>query len=127
VFGSRQSYNAGVKSVAGFAYSLLAVGATSLNGDERSLVEAGGGIHYEPPFLRDGPPVDRAAIELGAHVAYLPPEQGEDEENVIHYRVGFGLRFARILWLFGGYDVSHDMTPYGDDVGQGPWAGLAIF
>jgi hypothetical protein len=127
VFGSRPSFNAGVKSVAGLAYSLLAVGATGLDGNERALAEAGGGLHYEPPFLRDGPPVDRAAIEIGAHVAFLPAEQGVSEQSLIHYRVGFGVRFARLLWLFAGYDVSHDTEPYGDDVGQGPWAGLAIF
>jgi hypothetical protein len=127
VFGSRPSFNAGVKSVAGLAYSLLAVGATGLDGNERALAEAGGGLHYEPPFLRDGPAVDRAAIEIGAHFAYLPAEQGGSEQNLIHYRVGFGVRFARLLWLFGGYDVSHDTEPFGDDVGQGPWAGLAIF
>lgn len=126
--GSRDSYNAGVKFVAGFAYSALALGMTSTDGEARPHFEAGGGLHYEPPILRAGPVVDRAAVEVGAHLAYLPPDdQNATEENLIHYRVGLGVRFAGTVWLFGGYDVSHDMEPYGDNVGQGPWAGLALF
>jgi len=126
--GSRDSYNAGVKFVAGYAYSVLALGMTSTDGEARPHFEAGGGFHFEPPLLRDAPVVDRTAVEIGAHLAYLPQDaQNPSDENLIHYRAGLGVRFVGTLWLFGGYDVSHDMQPYGDDVGQGPWAGLALF
>ena len=128
ISGANRSYNAGVKFVAGHAYSLLAVGATGLGGDSRPIAEAGAGLHYEPPLLRNGPVIDRTAIEVGGHVAYLPPDdQNPTQENLLHYRVGLGLRLARILWLLGGYDVSHDLLQYDDDVGHGPWAGVAIF
>jgi hypothetical protein len=31
------------------------------------------------------------------------------------------------VWLFAGYDVSNDFTPFGENLGQGPWAGIAVF
>jgi hypothetical protein len=128
VFGSRPSYNAGMKFVAGYAYSVVAIGATGFGSDDRPLVEAGLGGHYEPALLRDGPVIDRTAIELGGHAAVLPPSgQNTNEENFLHYRIGFGVRFVRTVWLFGGYDVSHATQPFGEDVGQGPWAGIALF
>ena len=128
IFGSRPSYNAGVKFVAGYAYSVVAVGTTGFGSDARPLAEAGLGFHYEPPLLRDAPVVDRTAIEVGGHAEYRPPNgQGTTEENFLHYRLGLGVRFVRTIWLFGGYDVSHSMQPFGDDVGQGPWAGIAVF
>jgi hypothetical protein len=127
IFGSRPSYNAGVKFVAGYAYSVVAVGTTGFGSDARPLAEAGLGFHYEPPLLRDAPVVDRTAIEVGGHSTLLPPNGPDPEENFLHYRLGLGVRFARLIWLFGGYDVSHDTSPFGEDVGQGPWAGVAVF
>jgi hypothetical protein len=124
IFGSRPSYNAGMKFVAGLAYSVLAAGTTGFGSDAQPVVEAGLGLHVEPPILRDGPVIDRSAVELGAHVSDQP--NSNPEQNFVHYRLGLGVRFVRTLWLFGGYDVSHDANPFGD-VGQGPWAGVAVF
>jgi hypothetical protein len=129
--GSRVSYNAGVKFVAGLAYTVLAAGATGTDSDARFRSEVGGGLHVEPPLFRDGPVVDRTSIEIGAHVAhtYLPQsEQAAGEEDAIHYRVGVGVRFVRAVWLLGGYDVSHDLSsPASDNIGHGAWGGVAFF
>ncbi|HEX6766416.1 MAG TPA: hypothetical protein VF103_13080, partial [Polyangiaceae bacterium] len=127
IFGSRHSYNAGVKFVTGYTYSVLAGGTTGFGSDARPLTEVGAGLHFEPSFLRNGV-VDRSAFELGAHVAHVyATKSGQSEDELLHYRAGFGVRFARTLWLFGGADVSHTLTPFGKEIGGGPWAGLAIF
>jgi hypothetical protein len=129
--GSRVSYNAGVKFVAGLAYSVLAAGTTGTDSDARFRSEVGGGLHVEPPLFRDGPVVDRTAVEFGAHVAntYLPrSERPSVEEDTLHYRVGVGVRFVRAIWLLGGYDVSHGLSsPATDNIGHGAWGGVAFF
>ncbi len=127
--GSRGSYNAGMKFVAGLAYTVLAAGTTGTGSDARFRSEFGGGLHVEPPFFRDGPVVDRAALELGAHVAniYRPTSEQDGSEEALHARVGLGVRFARTFWAFGGYDVSTPVSPFAKNIGQGPWAGVAIF
>ena len=129
--GSRVSYNAGVKFVAGLAYTVLAAGATGTDSDARFRSEVGGGLHVEPPFFRDGPVIDRTAVEFGAHVAhtYLPQsERPTVEEDTLHYRVGVGVRFVRAVWLLGGYDVSHSLSsPASDNIGHGAWGGVAFF
>jgi hypothetical protein len=129
--GSRVSYNAGVKFVAGLAYTVLAAGATGTDSDARFRSEVGGGLHVEPPLFRDGPVVDRTAVEFGAHVAhtYLPQsERAAGEEDALHYRAGVGVRFLRAVWLLGGYDVSHDLSsPAAENIGHGVWGGVAFF
>jgi hypothetical protein len=128
IFGSRPSYNAGVKFVAGLAYSQLSVGTDRFGSDAQPLAEGGVGLHVEPPSFRDGPVVDRTAIEVGVHAAHTASnDQQPEEQDYLHYRLGLGVRFVRTVWLFGGYDVSHDTSPFGEDVAQGPWAGIAIF
>jgi hypothetical protein len=127
IFGDRDSMNAGVKFVAGYTYSLLSIGGTDeLNGDLHTRTEAGGGVHYEPKAFRDGPIVDRVAVELGGHVGHTWANAVE-EEDILHYRASAGLRLFGLLWLFVGYDLSHDLVPFGKDVGEGSFVGLSLF
>jgi hypothetical protein len=128
--GTRDSINAGVKSIAGLAYSLLAVGATDDGqGDARGRAEAGGGFHVEPNILRRAPVVDRVAFELGVHFSQTFPlgtNSGANEDDYLHYRAGAGFRAFKVLWLLVGYDLSHTLGPV-ESVGGGVWSGLAVF
>jgi hypothetical protein len=130
IAGSRASSAAGMKFVAGLAYTQLAAGMTRPENDVRYFAEFGGGLHVEPPLLRDGRVVDRSAVEVGMHVQHnflTESEKARLDEEALHYRAGFGVRFFRAFWLFAGYDVSHELDTFGTNVVQGPWAGFAVF
>jgi hypothetical protein len=126
LLGDRDSFNAGVKFVAGWTYSLLAAGMTTAENSE-PRVEAGGGLHYELPSFRNGPVVDRVALELGGHLGHTGFSSNQAQEDFLHYRGGVALRTFRLLWVFVGYDVSHDVAPFGESVGQATYCGLSLF
>ena len=130
ISGTHTSLNAGVKSIAGFAYSQLAVGVMEdTEGKARSRGEGGAGFHFEPNILRKAPVVDRVAFELGVHFSHTSPlgsQASTDQEDFIHYRAGVGFRVAKVFWALVGYDVSHTLSPVGS-VGGGMWAGIAVF
>jgi hypothetical protein len=128
LLGDRGSFNAGVKFVAGWAYSLLAAGLTNdENGETRTRAEGGGGVRWELSAFRNAPIVDRVALEVGGHVSHtwFPPETGE--QDFLHYRGTVSLRTFKFLWLSVGYDVSHDLVPFGESFGRATYLGLGVF
>ncbi|HEX6276661.1 MAG TPA: hypothetical protein VFZ53_26645 [Polyangiaceae bacterium] len=120
------SFNAGMKFVAGFTYSLLSAGmARDANGESHLRAEGGGGLHWEPLAFRNAPVVDRVALELGGHVSHTWLPAGE--QDFLHYRGTVNLRTFGLLWLSVGYDVSHDLSPFGESFAKAPYFGLSLF
>jgi hypothetical protein len=128
LLGDPYSLNAGVKFVAGWTYSLLAAGTLNDgSGALRTRAEGGTGLHWELSAFRNAPVVDRVALELGGHVSHtwFPPETGE--QDFLHYRGTANFRTFGFLWLSVGYDVSHDLSPFGEGLDEATYLGLSLF
>lgn len=118
------SVNAGVRFVAGYAFSQLSIGQEL--DQARFRTEGGLGFHYEVPGAFG---LEAAALELGGHFSntYQKERSFEgDPEGRVHYRLGLHLMVAKPAWLMGGVEVSHRVPVEGDPA-FGGWLGASLF